>query len=170
MEQEEVPRWRFAILGGYDEGVGCWDGRRYRLFERFEQLPETLRRSLERDGRVVIRSGDWFAPLPDLQPELLVRVPYASEVADRVEAGELSRFEALRRPSFLLDTRRALTLRARPGAAPEIVDEPRLAAAVLARTTARGAFVPQMPPAPVEDLPLSPPGRPPRYLAGCWLR
>jgi hypothetical protein len=168
VNEEAIPRWRFAIMGEYDQGVGCWDGRRYRLFEQLDELPETLRRALEADGQVVVRSKEWFAPLPDLQAGFLVRVPYASEVAHLVDAGPPPRWDALRRASFLVDTRRPVPLRGR--AAVSVVDEPELAAAVLARCTPRGAFVPEMPAAPVEHLALSPEGQPPRYLAGCWLR
>ncbi len=165
---ESVPRWRFATMGAYDEGVGCWDGRRYRVVDQPSSLPDALRRSLDREGQVVRRSKDWFVPLPDLRPEFLVRVPYASEVADIVDAGPPPPQPGLQRPSFLLDTRRPLNLRAHSDL--EVVDDPALAIAVISRQTTRGAYIPAMPPAPVNDVALSPQGQPPRYLAGCWLQ
>lgn len=168
VDSEPVPRWRFAIMGEYGEGVGCWDGRRYRVVDELDNLPDALRHSLDRNGRVVARSKEWFAPLPDLRVEFLVRVPFASEVNDVVDPGPPPTWDELRRPSFLVDTRRPVSLRGRAELA--VVEEPEYALGVITRCTTRGAFVPEMPPAPVEDIALSPDGQPARYLAGCWLR
>ena len=163
-----VPRWRFTIAGEYDESVGGWDGRRYRTVRQFSDLPDSLCRATERDGRVVSQPGDWFVPLPDLQPEILIRVPYAAEVADIVDAGPPPRTEELRRPSFLVDSRRPVVLRDR--AQLDVVEDPELAISVLTRRTSRGAFVPAMPPAPVADIDFSPEGQPAQYVVGCWFR
>lgn len=163
-----VPRWRFAIAGEYDESVGGWDGRRYRTVRQFSDLPDSLRRAAERDGRVVSQPRDWFVPLPDMQPEILVRVPYAAEVADIVDAAPPPSEGELRRPCFLLDSRRPVSLRSRANI--EVVDEPELALSVLTRLTTRGTYVPAMPPAPVADIAFSPEGQPAHYLVGCWFR
>ncbi len=168
VESEAIPRWRFAIRGENHDGFGCWDGRRYRLFEDFDQLPEALKRSLEHQGQVVVCSQEWFTPLPDLKAQFLLRVPFRSEVAELREPCPPPAVEALRRASFMVDTRRPVTLRGRSDM--DILHEPEMGAAVLTRCTPRGVFVPEMPPAPIQDVALSEEGQPPRYLAGCWLQ
>jgi hypothetical protein len=165
-----VPRWRFALPGDFDEGFGGWDGRRYRLARDIAELPTPLLRALERDGRVVARPVDWFLPLPDLRAEFLVRVPLPGEVAHLIDAGPPPRLDVLQRPAFCVDTRRPVPLHGRDVAHLEVVHEPPDALAILTRLTARGVYIPNMPPAPVADIPLSPPDQPTRYLAGCWLR
>jgi len=161
-----VPRWRFAIEGERFDSLGGWDGHRYRLADQFNALPKALCRSLDRDGFSVIRREGWFTPLPDLKAEFLVRVPYPSEVRDMVEAGPAPTTPPFCHPALLIDSRRPVSLgRIR---SLEVIEEPRLAAAIIARRTPRDVYVPEMPPAPMEDLELSAQDEPALCLVGCW--
>lgn len=163
-----VPRWRFAVQGEDNDSVGGWDGHRYRIAPELGALPEALCRSLDRDGFSVTKSEGWFAPLPDLKAELLVRVPYPSEVSHLMDAGPAPTYKPFSRPALLLDSRRPVKLGRIQEL--EVLEDPEMAAAVITRRTRRGVYIPEMPPAPIGDIELSVEGEPASFLVGCWPR
>ena len=165
IEGHRVPRWRF-VLAGEEGGVGGWDGRRFHVAQSFDLLPDSLRRSLDREGRIVVQDRTRFVPMTDLRAEFLVRVPFADELGSLSYAGPLPKGYEHMRPVLLVDSRSPIVLRGIPDLF--VVEEPEEALAFLARRTGRGAYVPGMPPAPIADLKLSTPGQGADYLVGCW--
>ncbi|MDY0001319.1 MAG: hypothetical protein RBU30_08505 [Polyangia bacterium] len=165
IEGHHVPRRRFAFAGE-EGGVAGWDGRRYHVAEDFAALPESLRRTLDRDGRMMVQQPGEIVPLSDLRPGWIIRVPYPSEVKGISEAGPLPEHLSELPPAFLLSARCPIALGR--GSGVPLYEDLEESLAFLARRTGGGAYLPQMPTTPIEELKLSVEGRPSEYLVACW--
>lgn len=157
---QRIEREAFALLHDDDEAGHPWfDGRSFGVADHPDTLPPSLRARLERSGSPVRVEPRHGAPLADLRPVFLLRVPSQAE-ATRARG----RLPAPPRPAsgagFVLDPRAPVPLedqagRSRPFA---LIEEPAAALAVLARVGAGMVYVPHADPADPRDLRLPPAG------------
>ncbi|GDX80188.1 hypothetical protein LBMAG42_19990 [Deltaproteobacteria bacterium] len=151
--KHRIPRERFVVLHGHDAGTPWFDGVRFGVSEQLDSLPPALRARLDRAGVPCALSDRQVAPIADLAPAFLLRVPTAGEVS-RLGRKVGAPPDCARRAGFILDSRAPVALHDAEGTpldVPLIVD-PGAAMAVLARVGAGLNYVPHTQPADLRDV------------------
>lgn len=158
--KHRIPRERFVVLHGQDAGTPWFDGLRFGVSEQLDSLPPALRARLDRAGVPCALSDRQVAPIADLAPAFLLRVPTTGE-ASRLGRKVGPPPDSARCAGFILDSRAPVALHAADGTPLEVplIVDPAEAMAVLARVGAGLTYVPHTHPADMRDVVLSAAGQ-----------
>ena len=158
----DIPGEVFVRLNGAREGTRTWfDGRRYGASDSTDTLPPGLRARLEASGTPVGFAARHGAPLADLEPLFLLKIPPSKHFKIPIANLPPVPPEA-RRAGFVLDSRAPIPLvdeAGNPRSIP-VIERPADVVSILARVGAGVHFVPHAEPADPRDL--APPA------AGSW--